>query len=278
MRQADGSEADDSLEVPLERSRVIASPPRCHEGRSERPASRKPVRGPMQLKPRGLFRAQRRLPFARRHVRRPAGARFALPGHSTGASAETPASFESPAARLAAYMREMTTYPTAQSDWRRPATKRGRSVQRSLLETHGSRMSPPCVSASWSASELAAFIGISTRALSKLRAGCGGLAFTKRGRGLEYRPSDVRDWLAEARSVPDRRPRSPDAPALSYDLDLNRPLLAPDAAAQFLGLNALTMASWRARGRGPAYYRLSPRTVRYAPADLEDWADHAVTT
>ena len=48
-------------------------------------------------------------------------------------------------------------------------------------------------------------------------------------------------------------------------------ILDQDAAAAFLGLtNPRTMAAWRLRRQGPAYYRFGA-AVRYRRADLEAW-------
>lgn len=48
------------------------------------------------------------------------------------------------------------------------------------------------------------------------------------------------------------------------------PLLDPTAAAQLLGLGRHTLACYRSRGAGPAYYKFG-RWIRYAPGDLREW-------
>lgn len=55
-------------------------------------------------------------------------------------------------------------------------------------------------------------------------------------------------------------------------------LLTTPQAADFLGLAAPTLESWRCRGTaGPRYVRLSKRAVRYRAADLDEWVRaHAV--
>ena len=40
-------------------------------------------------------------------------------------------------------------------------------------------------------------------------------------------------------------------------------------AAALLTLSPATLASWRSRGRGPAYFRLGSRAIRYRRSDLE---------
>jgi hypothetical protein len=47
-------------------------------------------------------------------------------------------------------------------------------------------------------------------------------------------------------------------------------LLADKAAAKELRQKPSTLASWRATGRGPRYYKIG-RSVFYAPADLREW-------
>jgi len=44
-----------------------------------------------------------------------------------------------------------------------------------------------------------------------------------------------------------------------------------EAAAQFLGLSAITLAKWRVTGGGPTFLKLG-RSVRYRMADLQTWA------
>jgi predicted DNA-binding transcriptional regulator AlpA len=46
-------------------------------------------------------------------------------------------------------------------------------------------------------------------------------------------------------------------------------LLRPDAVAGRLGVATATLATWRGTGAGPAFVRLSHKTVRYQPAEVE---------
>lgn len=49
-------------------------------------------------------------------------------------------------------------------------------------------------------------------------------------------------------------------------------LLDEKQAAEFLGLQPRTLASWRFTGRrGPKFVRISARCVRYRQQDLNDW-------
>ena len=43
------------------------------------------------------------------------------------------------------------------------------------------------------------------------------------------------------------------------------------SAADYLGVQAGTLAKWRCVGRGPRFCRLSPRSIRYLLADLDAW-------
>ena len=47
-------------------------------------------------------------------------------------------------------------------------------------------------------------------------------------------------------------------------------LLKPAEAAQFLGVHANTLRSWRATGTGPRFVQHSGRTIRYRISDLLD--------
>jgi hypothetical protein len=42
-------------------------------------------------------------------------------------------------------------------------------------------------------------------------------------------------------------------------------------AAELLGCSIRSLQSWRQRGTGPAYIRLSPRAIRYSYGDLQKW-------
>jgi hypothetical protein len=55
------------------------------------------------------------------------------------------------------------------------------------------------------------------------------------------------------------------------DPDVDPAELMPDAtAAKALHQQRSTLASWRATGRGPRFYKIG-RSVFYAPADLREW-------
>jgi hypothetical protein len=43
-------------------------------------------------------------------------------------------------------------------------------------------------------------------------------------------------------------------------------------AARYIGVSAAALRAWRARGRGPVYYKIS-KSVRYRLADLDAWLD-----
>lgn len=50
-----------------------------------------------------------------------------------------------------------------------------------------------------------------------------------------------------------------------------RILLSTAQAAEFLGKSSQTLSIWRCQRRGPAYFKIGGRTVRYDLADLESW-------
>ena len=163
------------------------------------------------------------------------------------------------------------TYPTDGY----PDTKRGRSVRRHHLKTHGDWTFPPEANY-WDASELAGFTRVPTRTLSQIRTGPDQLVFTRRGYGFEYVPADIRAWLNRVRVLP--TDGTAELVGVPYDVDLRRKLLTPEGAARFFRLPASTLGSWRTRGKGPVYYRITPRTVRYAPGDLEHWVDSGASS
>lgn len=41
-------------------------------------------------------------------------------------------------------------------------------------------------------------------------------------------------------------------------------------ASEYMGISAITLRTWRAQKRGPAYHK-SGRSVRYAKKDIDDW-------
>ncbi|MGT2462979.1 helix-turn-helix transcriptional regulator [Sinomonas atrocyanea] len=57
-------------------------------------------------------------------------------------------------------------------------------------------------------------------------------------------------------------------------------LLTPAQVAEMTGLTTGSLAQLRYLGRGPAFYRLGPRTIRYGRREVMAWiAEHrAVTT
>lgn len=47
--------------------------------------------------------------------------------------------------------------------------------------------------------------------------------------------------------------------------------LSTAQAAAYIHVGVRTLERWRAAGRGPAYYQLSPKMTRYRPQDIDDW-------
>ena len=44
-------------------------------------------------------------------------------------------------------------------------------------------------------------------------------------------------------------------------------------AAAFLGYSVRALQNWRLRGGGPRYVKVSEKSVRYQPRDLQAWID-----
>ena len=55
-------------------------------------------------------------------------------------------------------------------------------------------------------------------------------------------------------------------------------LLTPDQAASRLGVKAAVLERWRGTGDGPKYIRLSKKSLRYRPADLDAFIESRVTS
>jgi predicted DNA-binding transcriptional regulator AlpA len=53
-------------------------------------------------------------------------------------------------------------------------------------------------------------------------------------------------------------------------------LLTEAQAADFLGYTPRALQAWRVSGKGPAFVKISNRSVRYRRADLENWVDERV--
>jgi excisionase family DNA binding protein len=49
------------------------------------------------------------------------------------------------------------------------------------------------------------------------------------------------------------------------------PLLTEEQAAEYLQLSQRALQSWRTRGNGPRYVKISGRAVRYRRTDLDQW-------
>lgn len=64
----------------------------------------------------------------------------------------------------------------------------------------------------------------------------------------------------------------------SYERDSNDPeyldqLIREQEAANFVGYSIRALQNWRVRGGGPAFVKVSARSVRYRRRDLNAWAD-----
>lgn len=56
-------------------------------------------------------------------------------------------------------------------------------------------------------------------------------------------------------------------------MNTSKILLNESEAARLLGFSLRFLQLRRAKGDGPAYVRVSPRSIRYRPEDLERWAE-----
>lgn len=55
-------------------------------------------------------------------------------------------------------------------------------------------------------------------------------------------------------------------------------LLTPAQVAQMTGLTIGALAQLRYIGRGPDFYRLGPRTIRYGRSTVQAWVESSRTT
>jgi len=77
-----------------------------------------------------------------------------------------------------------------------------------------------------------------------------------------------RPQAANASGSPTQPAAVPGSPA--FDSERNRAeLITPDQAAVLLSLNAKVLERWRGNGQGPAFVRLSSKTIRYRREDLD---------
>jgi predicted DNA-binding transcriptional regulator AlpA len=47
--------------------------------------------------------------------------------------------------------------------------------------------------------------------------------------------------------------------------------LTTAAAAEIIGVRPATLERWRCEGRGPSYYKITARVVRYDIDDIDEW-------
>jgi hypothetical protein len=62
-------------------------------------------------------------------------------------------------------------------------------------------------------------------------------------------------------------------PDLPENPDYWHALIDSGAAAEFCGTTSKTMETWRMKGGGPPYVRVSRKCIRYRRADMREWAD-----
>lgn len=47
----------------------------------------------------------------------------------------------------------------------------------------------------------------------------------------------------------------------------------PRQAAEYIGMSDSTLRGWRAKGKGPRFYRVSERLIRYRVKDVDAWIE-----
>lgn len=48
-------------------------------------------------------------------------------------------------------------------------------------------------------------------------------------------------------------------------------LISPKRVERKYGVSTADLGRWRQTGKGPEYYRIAPRVVRYGTDDLDNW-------
>ncbi len=71
---------------------------------------------------------------------------------------------------------------------------------------------------------------------------------------------------APAASPPAEAPVGPTVPV---PVGIHADLITPTEAAERLSVKAAVLERWRGNGAGPAFVRMSSKTIRYRPADLD---------
>ena len=82
-------------------------------------------------------------------------------------------------------------------------------------------------------------------------------------------PSPARPAVASASAEPEQ---------LTLPLASRAVLLAPDQAANLLGVTPRVLERWRASGDGPQFARLSRKAIRYRVEDLETFVASSLRT
>lgn len=48
-------------------------------------------------------------------------------------------------------------------------------------------------------------------------------------------------------------------------------IMSPKEVAEFYGLSMATLSTWRTTGKGPKFFRMGARLVKYERSDIEAW-------
>ncbi|ANJ25720.1 hypothetical protein ATC03_02020 [Agromyces aureus] len=61
-------------------------------------------------------------------------------------------------------------------------------------------------------------------------------------------------------------------------MDVKHLLLTPREVSEWTGLSMGALAQLRYKGLGPSFIKLTPKTVRYIPEQVEAWIEESVRT
>ena len=93
--------------------------------------------------------------------------------------------------------------------------------------------------------------------------------------GITPRPAPAPPGVAPPAPAAEPAPTpTPSSPPAAPAADAERQpgpgeLITPAAAAERLTVSAKVLERWRGTGAGPAYVRLSSKTIRYRPGDID---------
>lgn len=60
------------------------------------------------------------------------------------------------------------------------------------------------------------------------------------------------------------------------DNTLTIPMLKPEEVAEILNVSVRTLETWRYKGIGPKYLKISQRCIRYRHCDIRSWQEKRI--